>query len=46
LLDQTHVFFGRSEHDIARRDGAWLIARKKAILENDRIPAAIDVYCL
>ncbi len=46
LMDATHVFFGRAEHELALRDGKWLIARKKTILENDRIPMAIDVYCL
>jgi len=46
LMDANHTFFGRAEYDLAQRDGSWLIARKKTILENDRIPLAIDIYCL
>lgn len=46
LMDVNHTFFGRAEYDLARRDEGWLITRKKTILENDRIPLAIDIYCL
>ena len=46
LMDVNHTFFGRAEYDLARRDEGWLIARKKTILENDRIPLPIDIYCL
>lgn len=46
LLNATHVFFGRSEYEIALSQGAWKIKRRKTILENDRIPVPIDVYCL
>ena len=46
LMDVNHTFFGRAEYDLARREEGWLIAKKKTILENDRIPLAIDVYCL
>jgi len=28
------------------RDGNWLIARKKTILQNDYIPTMLDVYCI
>ena len=45
-MDVNHTFFGRAEYDLARRDETWLIARKKTILENDRIPLPIDIYCL
>jgi benzoate/toluate 1,2-dioxygenase beta subunit/2,4,5-trichlorophenoxyacetic acid oxygenase 2 len=41
-----HALFGRAEHLLEERDGAWRIRRKKAILMNDRVPAAIDFYCL
>jgi 3-phenylpropionate/cinnamic acid dioxygenase small subunit len=44
--DVHHTFFGRAEYDLARRDENWLIAKKKTILENDRIPLPIDIYCL
>ena len=46
LMDVNHTFFGRAEYDLARRDGGWVIAKKKTILENDRIPLPIDIYCL
>lgn len=42
----SHAFFGRSEHELALRDGAWRIRRKKVVLANDYIPAMFDVYCL
>ena len=46
LMDITHTFFGRAEYELQRRDDLWLIAKKKTILENDRIPVPIDIYCL
>jgi 3-phenylpropionate/cinnamic acid dioxygenase small subunit len=46
LMDATHTFFGRAEYELTARDNGWLIAKKKTILENDRIPMPIDVYCL
>jgi len=46
LMNATHTFFGRAEYELAPRGEAWLIAKKKTILENDRIPMAIDIYCL
>ncbi len=46
LMNATHTFFGRAEYELALHDAQWLIARKKTILENDRIPMPIDVYCL
>jgi 3-phenylpropionate/cinnamic acid dioxygenase small subunit len=46
LMDVHHTFFGRAEYDLERRDATWLIAKKKTILENDRIPLPIDIYCL
>ena len=46
LMDVTHIVFGRAEYELACRDGAWSIAKKKTILENDRIPVPIDIYCL
>lgn len=46
LMEASHTFFGRAEYELALRDKTWLIAKKKTILENDRIPMAIDVYCL
>jgi benzoate/toluate 1,2-dioxygenase beta subunit len=46
LMEATHTFFGRAEYELALRDQGWIIARKKTILENDRIPMALDIYCL
>ncbi|HEX9462056.1 MAG TPA: aromatic-ring-hydroxylating dioxygenase subunit beta [Alphaproteobacteria bacterium] len=43
---ETHAFFGHSEHDLARRDGSWLILRKKVVLQNDYIPGMLDIYCV
>jgi 3-phenylpropionate/cinnamic acid dioxygenase small subunit len=45
-MDVHHTFFGRAEYDLGRRDETWLIQKKKTILENDRIPLPIDIYCL
>ena len=46
LMNASHTFFGRAEYELALRDQTWLIAKKKTVLENDRIPMPIDVYCL
>jgi 3-phenylpropionate/cinnamic acid dioxygenase small subunit len=46
LMDVHHTFFGRAEYDLVRRGEGWVIQKKKTILENDRIPLPIDVYCL
>lgn len=46
LMNVNHTFFGRAEYELARRDEGWVIAKKKTILENDRIPLPIDIYCL
>jgi len=43
---ESHAFFGRTEHELALRQGHWRIARKKIILQNDYIPAMLDVYCV
>lgn len=42
----SHVFFGRSEHELARAADGWLIRRKKIVLQNDYIPTMLDVYCI
>jgi benzoate/toluate 1,2-dioxygenase beta subunit len=41
-----HTLFGRYEHQLRRTDGTWLIARKKVILVNDRLPAVLEFFCL
>lgn len=46
LMVVNHTFFGRAEYELQRRDEGWVIAKKKTILQNDRIPLPIDIYCL
>lgn len=43
---KEHTRYGRYEHTLARADEAWLIARKKIILVNDRIPTVLDFYSI
>jgi 3-phenylpropionate/cinnamic acid dioxygenase small subunit len=45
-LRESHAFFGRSEYELALRDGGWRIARKKVLLLNDYIPTMLDIYCV
>lgn len=42
----THVFHGRYEHDLRKRNGHWRIAFKKVVLMNDVIPTMLDFYCI
>ncbi len=44
--NESHAFFGRSEHELALHKGRWLIAKRKTVLQNDYIPTLLDVYCL
>jgi benzoate/toluate 1,2-dioxygenase beta subunit len=43
---QTHTFVGRYEHRFLREgpDRPWLIANKRVVLANDRIPGMLDFY--
>ena len=43
---ESHAFFGRSEHELALREGDWRIAKKKIVLQNDYIPTMLDIYCV
>ena len=43
---EQHVFFGHAEYELAARDGGWLIAKKKVVLQNDLIPTLLDIYCV
>ncbi len=36
--------FALVEHELAREGGAWLIARKKVLLQNDYIATMMDFY--
>jgi 3-phenylpropionate/cinnamic acid dioxygenase small subunit len=44
---KEHTRFGRYEHTLSR-EGAdvWLIARKKIILVNDKVPTVLDFYSI
>ena len=45
LKNQTsHRLFGRAEHKLVRHDGAWRIARKTVIVQNDYLPSVVDIY--
>ena len=44
--NDSHAFFGRSEHALARLDGDWKIAKKKILLQNDYLPGMLDIYCM
>ena len=46
LMHESHAFFGRAEYELVQKDGAWLIGKKKTILQNDYIPTMLDVYCI
>jgi 3-phenylpropionate/cinnamic acid dioxygenase small subunit len=43
---REHAFFGRYEHTLRRVADRWVIARKKIVLINDRIPTMLDFYCV
>jgi len=45
-MHESHAFFGRAEYELVLREGNWLIARKKTILQNDYIPTMLDIYCI
>lgn len=42
----VEVFFGRYQHELRRDGEGWLIARRKALLLNDYLPARLDFYSL
>lgn len=44
--NESHAFFGRSEHELVLRGADWRIAKKKVLLLNDYIPTMLDVYCV
>jgi 3-phenylpropionate/cinnamic acid dioxygenase small subunit len=44
--NESHAFFGRTEHELVLRGGDWRIAKKKILLQNDYIPTMLDVYCV
>jgi 3-phenylpropionate/cinnamic acid dioxygenase small subunit len=42
----AYTLFGYSLHALRRIDGHWRIAKKKVVLQNDYLPAMVDIYCL
>jgi 3-phenylpropionate/cinnamic acid dioxygenase small subunit len=45
-IHESHAFFGRAEYELVLREDAWMIAKKKTILQNDYIPTMLDIYCI
>jgi 3-phenylpropionate/cinnamic acid dioxygenase small subunit len=43
---KTDTFFGHAYYELRRTGKNWLIAKKKTILQNDYLPAMVDIYCL
>ena len=44
--EESHAFFGRTEHTLVAQEGRWLIAKKRIVLQNDYIPTMLDIYCV
>lgn len=42
----TDTLYGRYEHELVQIDGAWKIAKKKILMLNGVLPAALDFYTL
>jgi 3-phenylpropionate/cinnamic acid dioxygenase small subunit len=43
---KEHTRYGRYEHVISTDQETWLIAKKKIILVNDKVPAVLDFYSI
>jgi 3-phenylpropionate/cinnamic acid dioxygenase small subunit len=43
---REHTRYGRYEHVISTDQETWLIAKKKIILVNDKVPAVLDFYSI
>jgi 3-phenylpropionate/cinnamic acid dioxygenase small subunit len=43
---KEHTRYGRYEHVISTDRETWLIAKKKIILVNDKVPAVLDFYSI
>ena len=41
---QSHVYFGRVDHELELSGGRYTIAAKKVIILNDHVPASLDFY--
>jgi 3-phenylpropionate/cinnamic acid dioxygenase small subunit len=44
--EESHAFFGHSEHTLVAQAERWLIAKKRIVLQNDYIPTMLDIYCV
>ena len=44
--EESHAFFGHTEHMLAAAGEGWLIAKKRIVLQNDYIPTMLDIYCV
>jgi 3-phenylpropionate/cinnamic acid dioxygenase small subunit len=44
--EESHAFFGHTEHTLVASGNVWLIARKRIVLQNDYIPTMLDIYCV
>lgn len=42
----AYTLFGYSLHSLRAVEAQWCIARKKVVLQNDYLPAMVDIYCL
>ncbi len=42
----TYVLFGYARYRLVRRPAGWKIAAKTIIVQNDYLPAMVDIYCL
>ncbi len=40
---ESLVLFGNSRYTLRGEDGRWIIARKKVVVQNDRLPSMLDV---
>ena len=43
---KTDTFFGHAYYELRRTGKSWLIAKKKTVLQNDYLPAMVDIYCI
>jgi 3-phenylpropionate/cinnamic acid dioxygenase small subunit len=43
---ESHAFFGHTEHTLTLEGERWLIAKKRIVLQNDYIPTMLDIYCV
>ena len=42
----SFVLFGHARYRLVRREAGWRIAGKTIVVQNDYLPAMVDIYCL